>query len=176
MISQVEAMKLLDDGDVNALINAYEVVIYHYLHKYNLYHRFSSHKDDFLQEGRLAIWKALTLYNHKTKLATYVHSSVRNAIFNYVKKNKLYAVSNDIEYNDGDQNVEDSADMKALTLYDEVVSEMRRSKYRDVLELYFLFNLSQDEVGKVKGISQQRVATIVNNFKKEVRELYGSKQ
>jgi RNA polymerase sigma factor (sigma-70 family) len=175
MISQVEAVKLLDEGNLDELIKAYEVVIYHYLHRYNLYHRFSAHKDDFLQEGRLAIWKALTLYNHKSKLATYVHSSVRNAIFNYVKKNKLYAVSNDVEYNDLDQNGEETADMKTLTLYDDVLGEMRKSKYRDILELYFLFNLSQDEVGKVKGISQQRVATIVNNFKKEVKEIYGSK-
>jgi RNA polymerase sigma factor (sigma-70 family) len=175
MLNNTQAVELLEKGDLDTLIKSYEVIIYHYLHKYNLYHRFSSHLDDFLQEGRLAIWKALTLYDHRTKLATYVHSSVRNAIFNYIKKSKLYTLSNEVEYNENESIDDDNEQGKALSLYDDVLGEMRKSKYRDILELYFLFNLSQEDVGKVKGISQQRVATIINDFKKEVRKIYGSK-
>lgn len=179
MLDQKIALELLDKNDRETLIKEYEVIIYHYLHKFNLWNTFKSQRDDFLQEGRLAILKALSLYDRRTKLSTYVHSSVRNAMFNYIKKMKLYSTIGDLEYNDYDDNdiVDgETPSVETLTLHDEVMKLILRHKHRHILQLYFIDQKSQSEIGKMKGISQQRVAKIINNFRKEARALYGNKQ
>lgn len=165
--------KALAEGDLNTLLVATENIIYYTLHNTGLWTRFPNYRDDFLQEGRLAI---LDAYKHfKTgkgaSFPTYAHTIVRNRIFTYIRGLKW--LKDEVDYELNPDHIDLTYDMKPLTLYDTLVDEINAHEHKNALKLYFLDEYTQDEVAKKTGMSQQWVYTTISNFRNDMRIKYG---
>lgn len=175
VIDNKEILAGLEQGDHDKVVALCEPIIYYYLHKTNFWNIFVSYRDDFLQEGRIAIVKCINAYDYRGRFTTFVHTAIRNALYSFVKKMDLFGNMKHLELK---QEIADDADesgntMKALTLVDELIDNIEHHKNSDILKRYFLEAKTQTEVAKELGVSQQWVNTIVNNYKKEIKELYG---
>jgi RNA polymerase sigma factor (sigma-70 family) len=165
----------LEQGNHDKVVALCEPIRYYYLHKTNFWNLFTGYRDDFLQEGRIAILKCINAYDYRGRFTTFVHTAIRNALYSFVKKMDLFGnmknidLKDDITYDDLDE----SCNVKALTLIDELMDSIHLHKHKDILHPYFLDGKTQTEVAKDLGVSQQWVNIVVNNFKKEVKELYG---
>ena len=174
MITNENIVKLLEDKNYDAVIEATETIIYHYLHRTTFWSIFPNERDDLVQEGRLAIYKCALTYDGRNKFTTYVHNAVRNAIYNYVKRMKLFDNINMVELLPDVYNISDDSDDTAMTkLYEMLMNDLLNDKHSDILHAYFVEEYSQQEIADKMNLSQQWVGTIVNTFKKDMREKYG---
>lgn len=172
MITNEMIVKLLDDKNYDAVIEATETIVYHYLHRTGFWTTFPNERDDLVQEGRLAIYKCALTFDGRNKFTTYVHNAVRNAIYNYVKRMKLYDNLNVVElpidvYNNSDD------DTAITQLYEMIMNDLLNDKHSDILHAYFVEEFSQQDIADKMNLSQQWVGTIINNFKKEMGDKYG---
>jgi RNA polymerase sigma factor (sigma-70 family) len=173
MVSNDELIAMLDSKDYNSVLASCEKIIYHYLHRTNFWNIFVSERDDLVQEGRLAIYKCALTYDKRNKFTTYVHSAVRNALYNYVKRVKLFDNINVVEI---DKEVYNNIDDTPLTeLYENVMNELLNSQHSDILHSYFVDEYTQNDIAIQKGLSQQWVGTIINNFRRDMNDKYGIK-
>lgn len=171
MITNDAIIKLIDDKDYDAVIKACETIVYHYLHRTNFWTIFANERDDLLQEGRLAIYKCALTYDKRSKFTTYVHNAVRNSIYNYVKKMKLFDNLNVVEMDEGAYN--NSDDITMSELYENVMNDLLNSPNTDILHAYFVDEYTQQDIADKMNLSQQWIGTIVNKFREEMYEKYG---
>lgn len=173
VIDNNEILESLEKGDHEKVVALCEPIIYYYLHKTNFWNIFTSFRDDFLQEGRIAILRCINAYDYRGRFTTFVHTSIRNALYSFVKKMDLFGNMKNVELKldvaEGDDDFSD----KPLTMIDDLIDNIEHHKNRDILKGYFLDGKTQTEVAKDLGVSQQWVNTIVNQYKKEIKELYG---
>ena len=172
MITNEKIVKFLGDKNYDAVIQACETIIYHYLHRTNFWTIFENERDDLVQEGRLAIYKCALTYDGRSKFTTYVHNAVRNAIYNYVKRMKLFDNINMVEllpevYNNSDD------DTAITQLYEMIMNDLLNDSHSDILHAYFIEEFSQQDIADRMKLSQQWVGTLVNNFKKSMEVKYG---
>ena len=146
----------------------FEPLIYYHIHKMKLWHQFPSYRDDMLQEGRMAVVKALNEYADKPNVVAYIHSTVRNSIYDFVfKEMKLDKYAKNINYKEG-QSSEEDYNMELTVLID----LMKKDKNYDMLYDYFIEGQPQSDVATNHDVSQQWVSQIVNTFRDTVREAY----
>ena len=161
--------ELIETGDVDLIIKAAEPIIYHHLHKTHFWDIFPNYRDDFLQEGRMAIWEATKKYNGKVLFSTFAHTLVRNTLYNYVNKMKLFKEKNlTIPLTESLIESTESVDQDDFF----IVDAMERDPNSSILTDYFVLGFSQEEVANRNGLSQQRVSQIVSQFRAEMREEY----
>jgi RNA polymerase sigma factor (sigma-70 family) len=166
--------KAIKDGDKDAILKNAETIIYYQLHITGLWQRYPNFRDDFLQEGRLAVLDAVKHWKSdgKASLLTYMHILVRNRIFSYIRSLKwLNTESSDYELDEENGNL--SYDLKPLTFYDTLVADMNKEGDKETLKLYFLDEYTQDEVAKKVNKSQQWVNNTCTNFRDKMRVKYG---
>lgn len=72
-----------NDEKFNRLIAAYEHIIKLYINKFHLHEEF----DDVMQEGRIAIYKAIKTYNGRkgANLLTYISVCVQRRLLSYIR-------------------------------------------------------------------------------------------
>jgi RNA polymerase sigma factor (sigma-70 family) len=172
VIDNNDILKSLESGDHNNVVALCEPIIYYYLHKTNFWSIFVSFRDDFLQEGRIAILKCIHAYDYRGRFTTFVHTAIRNALYSFVKKMDLFGDMKNVELK-LEMSDEQELHIKPITIIDELVDNMELHKNKDILKGYFLEGKTQTEVAKGLNVSQQWVNTIVNQYKKEIKELYG---
>jgi RNA polymerase sigma factor (sigma-70 family) len=170
MITNDAIVKMIGDKDYDAVIKACETIIYHYLHRTNFWNIFINERDDLVQEGRLAIYKCALTYDNRSKFTTYVHNAVRNSIYNYVKKMKLFDNLNVVEMDEDVYNISDDTTMSEL--YENVINDLLNSKHSDILHAYFVDEYTQQDIADKLKLSQQWVGTIVNTFRREMYDRY----
>lgn len=161
-------MTLLTEED--RIIKELEGLIYTNLHRSGLWARFPTHREDMVQEGRVAIMKAIRTYKPevKVKLSTYAYTLIRNAVYDYVQKMKLnqdyliHPLFDDIVDSKSDPNLEAIA----------VLQIMEEEEHSDILKDYFILEYSQKEVAKKHNKKQQAISVIVNDFRKKVIQLF----
>lgn len=109
---------------------------------------FSSYKnirEDLLQEGRMAVWKALQTYDStKSKFSSYAYMLVKRAMLDYVTRECRNAIVSDIGVFDTVPTVEDIV-MKDFQL-EELMEFAKTEGFKEVLELM------------LKGVSQVQIA------------------
>lgn len=172
-INDTTIREYIEAGKHDLVIKACEPIIYHYMHKTGFWRTFKSDRDDMLQEGRIAILKCMETYDGRTQFTTYVHSAIRNALYSYVRKSKLYEATSVVEL---DFDVYDQqADMETISMYNTIFGEISAHKHRGILKMYFISGLTQQEIAERVQTSQQWVAWVCNAFKKEMQEKYGLK-
>lgn len=145
-----------------------EPIIYYQLHRLGLFKRFYSYRDDFLQEGRMAIWKALQSYDPDkgAKLTTYVNIVVRNFLLNYVRSMKLYQNERNIPF-DEEQYLVDFDPIENMA---ELINDYAADNHKPILIDYFVEGLTQQEVAAKNGVSQQWVSNIVSRFRERLKQ------
>jgi RNA polymerase sigma factor (sigma-70 family) len=175
-IDNKELLKDLQANNRDLVIQKCEPIIYYYLHKLGFWQHFPAERDDLLQEGRIALLKCIQRYNGKAQFTTYAHNSVRNALYNYVAKMKLYKYGNLQELPDDVEN-ENISTMKTLTLYDDVIEDIEKienESVKKIIKFYFILEYTQQEIADELKVSQQWAAQVIGNFKKEMKEKYGN--
>lgn len=152
------------------LILEMENLIRHQLYRTGLWYRFPNHREDFMQEGRLAIWKAIQTYDpdSNVKLSTYSYTLIRNAIYDYVYKMKLnkqhlvYPLFDDIVESRDTMNLDFLAMLELI----------EKDENSQILKDYFIYELSQNEVAVKNKMKQQAVSKIIVDFRRKARELF----
>jgi RNA polymerase sigma factor (sigma-70 family) len=171
VIDNKEILESLEKGDHEKVVALCEPIIYYYLHKTNFWSIFTSFRDDFLQEGRIAILKCINAYDYRGRFTTFVHTAIRNALYSFVKKMDLFGNMKNVELKL--EIADDDLSMKPLTIVDDLIDNIEHHKHKDILKGYFLDGKTQTEVAKDLGVSQQWANTVINQYKKEIKELYG---
>jgi RNA polymerase sigma factor (sigma-70 family) len=166
-----EIHTLIKDGQVDLIIKSAEPIIYYHMHRTKFWDIFPNYRDDFLQEGRMAVWEATKKYNGKTLFSTFAHTLVRNNLYNYVNKMKLFKERNlTIPLNELEVESHESVDQEDFFILD----YMEKDPNTAILVDYFVSGFSQEETALRQGISQQRVSQIVREFQTDMREVYGA--
>ena len=159
--------KLIEEGKVDYIIESATPIIFFHLHRTKFWDIFPNYRDDFLQEGRMAIWEAIKKYNGKALFSTFAHTVVRNTLYNYVNKMKLFKQKNlTIPLTEQTMESIEYVDTEDLFIRDAINDDPNA----DILEDYFVLGLTQSEVAKRNGLSQQRVSQIVRQFQEEMRD------
>jgi RNA polymerase sigma factor (sigma-70 family) len=171
MITNDKMIEFIDAKDYNSVIDACDSIIYHYLHKTNFWNIFPNDRDDLVQEGRIAVYKCALTYDKRTKFTTYVHNAVRNSIYNYVKKMKLFDNINMVELDTDTYN--NSEETTMTEVYENVLTEMLNNQHLDILHAYFVEDYTQQDIADKMNLSQQWIGTIINNFKRSMKDKYG---
>lgn len=155
------------NNNIEEQIKQLEPIIYYQLHRLNLFKRFYSHREDFLQEGRTAIWVALNNYDKSrgAKLTTYVNVVVRNYLLNYVRSMKLYENERNIPFDEDAYLV----DFDPIENIEQLINDYGKREHRPILYDYFVESLTQQEVADKNGVSQQWVSNIVSRFRKDLK-------
>ena len=156
------------NNNIEKQIKQLEPIIYYQLHRLNLFKRFYSYREDFLQEGRTAIWVALKGYDKSrgAKLTTYVNVVVRNYLLNYVRSMKLYENERNIPF-DEDAYLVDFEPIENIT---ELITDYGNEAHRKILTDYFVESLTQQQVADKNGVSQQWVSNVVSRFRKKLKK------
>ena len=149
-------------------ITKLEPIIYYQLHRLGLFKRFYSYRDDFLQEGRMGIWKALKTFDPEkgAKLTTYVNVVVRNHILNYVRSMKLYENSRNIPFDEELFLV----DFEPIENMEELINDYGVENHKKMLADYFIEGMTQQEVANANGVSQQWVSNVITKFRERLKE------
>ena len=159
--------ELIKEGKVDYITESATPIIYFHLHRTKFWDIFPNYRDDFLQEGRMAIWEAIKKYNGKALFSTFAHTVVRNTLYNYVNKMKLFNQKNlTIPLTEQTMESIEYVDTEDLFIRDAINDDVNA----DILEDYFILGLTQNEVAKRNGLSQQRVSQIVRQFQEEMRD------
>lgn len=150
------------------LLIKYEPIIYYHIHKLKLWRQFPSYRDDFVQEGRMAILKAYQRYEGESNVGAYINTTIRNAIYDYAfKEMKLHINSRNLQYSDVRIHTpsEDHAGSDAFFIKE----MMEDSEHKQILKAYFIENRTQKYIADAYGVSQQWVSLIIRKFKEEMK-------
>jgi RNA polymerase sigma factor (sigma-70 family) len=160
---------LIEKGEVDLIIKSAEPIIYHHLHKTHFWDIFPNYRDDFLQEGRMAIWEATKKYNGRVLFSTFAHTLVRNTLYNYVNKMKLFKEKN-LTIPLSEELMESSETVDQEDFF--IIDAMEKDPNSQILLDYFVLGFSQEEAANRNGLSQQRISQIISQFRTEMREEY----
>lgn len=161
------------DGDTKEekLLKTHENLIYANLHRSGLWARFPNHREDMVQEGRMALLKAIRTFKPeiKVKFSTYAYTLIRNAIYDYTQSMKLYQEY--LIYPLFDELIDSRDDFNLDFLA--MLKLIEADEQAQVLEDYFIMGMTQTEVAKVHNMKQQQVSVIITEFRQKIREIYG---
>jgi RNA polymerase sigma-70 factor (ECF subfamily) len=133
--------------------------------------------EDILQEAFVKIWKNLHAFDQNLKLSSWLYRIVHNQAISYVRKKKSYGKDQKIAFDETDHaspphshqdqlmelDIETDLDIRA-------VLEELPLKYKEVIVLRFLENMSYEEISDVLKIPEGTVAARLNRAKKAFRK------
>lgn len=157
----------MSDYTIDEQIAKLEPIIYFQLHRLNLFKRFYAYRDDFLQEGRMAIWHALKNFDDSrgAKLTTYVNVVVRNYLLNYVRSMKMYQNERNIPFDEDLFLV----DFEPIQNMEELIDDYGTDSHKNILKDYFIEGLTQQETADKNSVSQQWVSTVISKFRERLK-------
>ena len=161
--------ELIASGDVDLIIKSAEPIIFYHLHRTKFWDIFPNYREDFIQEGRMAIWEATKKYNGKALFSTFAHTLVRNTLYNYVNKMKLFKEKN-LTIPLTEELIESTESVDTEDLF--MIQYIEENENSNILYDYFVLGFSQSVVAERNGKTQQRVSQIVRQFQEEMKELY----
>jgi RNA polymerase sigma factor (sigma-70 family) len=167
----------LEKGDLDtAMINC-EPLIKMQLNRLNLWKNFQSSQDDFIQDAKINILKALTKFENRSAVMTYIYAVIKFSLYNTLRSNGLYKhMKEDVELNPDVHEGEFTE--HALNLYDSVLNDIYNyhiADQRAVLVDHFINELSIKETAKSQNISYTTAYVYITTFKARMqRKYYGS--
>ncbi len=126
---------------------------------------------DILQEAFIKIWRNLNDYDQSLKLSSWIYRIVHNETISYWRKQKSYGkdrqerLDDETLYKDVSVDFEmheDNAQKEART---HEVLNLLPLKYKTILVLKFMENMSYHEISDVLKIPEGTVATRINRAK-----------
>ena len=154
------------------LFNKYKYTIKLILDKY--YKDYSFCREDLTQEASIALYKAVKKFNPEKNVnfSTYCIIHIKFALQNYIKT-KITKHEKLLDLSDFDfENIPDNYKSNNDLVLD-INSLLNRFSYRtrSILEMYYLNDVSMPEIGKIVGLSKQRVSIIINSALIRLRNL-----
>lgn len=158
--------------NIEETIIEFEPIIYHLLHKTNFWRVFPGYREDFVQEGRMAIVKAVATYNGKAKLSTYIYTLVRNALYDYANTMKLHYQYNTLPLNQDAIPSKREMDLDAYYIKE----SMKQDEHYQWLKDYLILDLTQEEIAEKYDTNQQNVSRIIIEFKNKMRKEFNNEE
>ncbi len=152
--------------NIEQTIIEFEPIIYHILHKTKFWNIFPNYREDFLQEGRMAIIKAVKSYNGKAKLSTYAYTLIRNSIYDYANSMKLHYQFNTLPLNENIIPSEREINLDAYFVKESMMADEHYQWLKD----YLIDELSQEEIAEKYGTNQQNVSRIIIDFRNKIKK------
>lgn len=140
------------------------------MHKLGLYKKFPNQRDDFLQEGRLALLHAFNTFDNTrgVQLSTYAYVIVSNSLHRYARNEKLYRY--DLPFEEGYIAVDTDAEEQVIM--EELIALMEEDSNKTILLDYFVRGMTQADAAARNYCTQQRVSQVVNEFRNKVITLW----
>lgn len=126
---------------------------------------------DILQEAFIKIWQNLHGFNPNMKLSSWIYRIVHNETISYWRNNKSYGKDRKVKLDDNlltdtindFESEDDTAKNEFLT---HEVLDLLPIKYKTILILKFIEDMSYQEISDVLKIPEGTVATRINRAKK----------
>ena len=133
---------------------------------------------DVLQEAFLKIWKNLNAFDPNLKLSTWLYRIVHNQAISCLRRKKSFGKDQKEEFDDKRYaEIPDSRlpgptdDVEETDQHIHDILDQLPQKYKEILVLKFLENMSYEEISDVLKIPEGTVATRINRAKKAFRKL-----
>lgn len=169
-------LSLLKEGDENAFSEIYHRYFYVlYLHAYNRL-REKEQAKDIIQELFSFIWLKRNAIEFKQSLSSYLYTSVRNRILNYIAHNKVkfkYELSQNTSVTGAHESTDFRVRERQLAHIIEQEIQALPEKMRLVFELSRKENFSHKEIGEKLGISEQTVRSHIKHALRLLRSKLG---
>jgi RNA polymerase sigma-70 factor (ECF subfamily) len=128
--------------------------------------------EDILQDAFIKIWKNLNAFDTDLKPSTWIYRIVHNQTISFWRKKTSYGKDQKVEWDE-----EKYADVwsEELQIEDERIDDREQIwsiltrlpiKYKEVLVLKFLENMSYEEISDILKMPEGTVATRINRAKK----------
>ncbi|MFH4965957.1 RNA polymerase sigma factor [Gaetbulibacter sp. M235] len=125
---------------------------------------------DILQEAFIKIWRNLNDYDQSLKLSSWIYRIVHNETISYWRKQKSFGKDRQVTldetlFKDVSINFEMNEDNEQKERLTHEVLKLLPLKYKTVLVLKFMENMSYHEISDVLKIPEGTVATWINRAK-----------
>ena len=170
--------KSLDNVDYfSCLYDKYEPSLLRYIKRITLVD--DDQAKDILQEAFIKIWINLREFNPKMKLSSWIYRIVHNETISFWRKNKSYGKDkkdklDDNLFIDFSFDSSDEENEKKYKLTYEIL-ELLPLKYKSILILKFIENMSYQEISDVLRIPEGTVAVRINRAKKKFMDITSEK-
>lgn len=140
---------------------------------YNSIHRFVLHTaeaEDLLQETFVAVFKDINRLEHVLNFGAWLKRVAINKSISYLRKNRIHfsdLVFTELEAGEDYDPMEDSIFENRLIDVKKAIRELPDG-FRSVVTMYVYEQLSQEEIGKILGISANTVRTHYHRAKKKI--------
>lgn len=157
----------------SCLYERYEAQLLRYIQRISALSE--SEAKDILQDAFIKVWRSLNQFRTDVKFSSWLYRIVHNETISYWRKQKIHPSdsSQSTDYNDFiDQEDREAFDYENERRIIERVLSQLPLKYREVLNLKFLENMSYEEVSDILKIPEGTVATRINRAKKRFKKIY----
>ncbi len=171
--------KSLDDIDYfSCLYDQYELALLRYIRRIAAVN--NEEANDILQEAFIKIWRNLNDFDQSLKLSSWIYRIVHNETISYWRKKKSFGKDQQVKLNkDLFENIpsdfEVNEDNQQKDMLTHKVLDLLPLKYKTVLVLKFMENMSYEEISDVLKIPEGTVATWINRAKKKFTEMASDK-
>ena len=172
--------KSLEDLDYFAcLYDRYEPKLLRYIKKISM----ADHEEasDILQDAFIKMWKNLNSYDDSLKLSSWLYRIVHNETISFCRKKRSFGKNNKLNLEDirlddlpDDSDIEVNPEMRYFLTH-EILNKLAL-KYREVLVLKFMEEMSYEEISDVLKIPEGTVATRINRAKKMFKTIADTEQ
>jgi RNA polymerase sigma-70 factor, ECF subfamily len=151
------------------LYERYEQRLMRYISKISLADY--SEAKDILQESFIKAWINLNEFDTDLKLSSWLYRIVHNETISFCRKKKSFGKNNNVPVNENivsdyePEIIENSTKEENFQLTDKVLNKLPL-KYKEVLVLKFLEQMSYEEISDVLKIPEGTVAVRINRAKK----------
>ena len=172
--------KSLEDLDYFAcLYDRYEPKLLRYIKKISM----ADHEEasDILQDAFIKMWKNLNSYDNSLKLSSWLYRIVHNETISFCRKKRSFGKNNKLNLEGirlddlpDDSDIEVNPEMRFFLTH-KILNKLAL-KYREVLVLKFMEEMSYEEISDVLKIPEGTVATRINRAKKMFKTIADTEQ
>jgi len=131
--------------------------------------------EDILQDGYVKVWKGLATFDPAMPFSSWLFRVLHNETISYLRKQRTSGRVYATEYDEAQHAaIADRRDTDNHAIADEQeinqILDRMALKYKEVLVLKFLENMSYEEISDILKMPEGTVATRINRAKKEFRK------
>ncbi|MGB5435799.1 MAG: RNA polymerase sigma factor [Maribacter sp.] len=165
---EIVKKSLADIDYFSCLYDRYEPRLFRYIKRIALVNDEQAH--DILQEAFIKIWRNLNDFDQSLKLSSWIYRIVHNETVSYWRKQKSFGKDREVKLNidlfdNTSRDLETHEDQEQNDELTHEVLELLPLKYKTVLVLKFMEDMSYHEISDILKIPEGTVATWINRAK-----------
>jgi RNA polymerase sigma-70 factor (ECF subfamily) len=165
---EIVKKSLVDIEYFSCLYDQYESRLLRYIKRIALVNK--EQANDILQEAFIKIWQNLNDYDQSLKLSSWIYRIVHNETVSYWRKQKSFGKDRQVPldkalFKDDSIDFEINENSEQKETHTHEVLNLLPLKYKTVLVLKFIENMSYQEISDVLKIPEGTVATRINRAK-----------